>query len=127
MLGVFDRRASPLAVMDRRSGDAESFWTGSKCLLAGEPADGCISRRSGSSLLCLLLAPCPRGAGSTLLGIYLRVPVLSGEYLPCTYMYKRITQSVALLTSVTTGRYRIFLSIEKPIVGLVAAIREIRV
>ncbi|MCG8421698.1 MAG: hypothetical protein MJE77_27575, partial [Proteobacteria bacterium] len=30
ILGVFDRRASPLAVMDRRSGDAESFWTGSK-------------------------------------------------------------------------------------------------
>ncbi|MCG8421234.1 MAG: hypothetical protein MJE77_25215, partial [Proteobacteria bacterium] len=27
---VFDRRASPLAVMDRRSGDAESFWTGSQ-------------------------------------------------------------------------------------------------
>ena len=55
------------------------------------------------------------------------LPQLSGEYLPCTYMYKRITQSVALLTSVTTGRYRIFLSIEKPIVGLVAAIHEIRV
>ena len=32
MLGVFDRRASPLAVMDRRSGDAESFWTGSKAV-----------------------------------------------------------------------------------------------
>ena len=35
VLGVLARRASPLAVMDRRSGDAESFWTGSYSRLAG--------------------------------------------------------------------------------------------
>ena len=46
ILGVFDRQASPLAVMDRRSGDAESFWTGSKrfyCSTSGQKTNAAIS------------------------------------------------------------------------------------
>ena len=42
--GVFDRRASPLAVMDRRSGDAESFWTGSVSIAVPASPMGWIGR-----------------------------------------------------------------------------------
>ncbi|MCG8422982.1 MAG: hypothetical protein MJE77_34185, partial [Proteobacteria bacterium] len=53
ILAVFDRRASPLAVMDRRSGDAESFWTGSYLRGASLPRTSRFQARSASPCLAI--------------------------------------------------------------------------